>query len=85
MEERRVVVTGIGVITPLGLTVDELWDNLVNCQNSVCKISRFDASEHTCQIASEIKNFNPDDYLNPKQSKKWIYLFSMQQVLLLIV
>lgn len=70
MDERRVVVTGIGVITPLGKTVDELWENLVNCKNSVCKISRFDASEHACQIASEIKDFNVDDYLSPKVSKR---------------
>lgn len=70
MDERRVVVTGIGVITPLGKNLDTYWDNLVNCKNSVCKITKFDASEHACQIASEIKDFNPDDYLNPKQSKK---------------
>ncbi|MBQ0105256.1 MAG: beta-ketoacyl-ACP synthase II [Armatimonadetes bacterium] len=70
MDERRVVVTGMGVITPLGQTVDKLWDNLVNGRNSVCRITRFDASEHACQIASEIKDYNADDYLNPKMSKK---------------
>ena len=70
MEERRVVVTGIGVITPLGKTVDELWNNLLAGKNSICKITKFDASEHACQIASEIKDFNPDDYLDPKISKK---------------
>lgn len=70
MDERRVVVTGMGVITPLGKCVDELWANLLACKNSICKITKFDASQHACQIASEIKEFNPDDYLDPKISKK---------------
>ena len=70
MEERRVVVTGMGVITPLGQSVDVLWDNLVNGRNSICKITKFDPSEHACQIASEIHDFNEDDYLDPKISKK---------------
>jgi len=68
--ERRVVVTGMGVITPLGLTVDKYWDNIINGRNGVGMITHFDASEHACKIAAEIKDFNPDDYLDAKTSSK---------------
>ncbi|MBP5274345.1 MAG: beta-ketoacyl-ACP synthase II [Abditibacteriota bacterium] len=70
MPEKRVVVTGIGAITPLGADPDTLWDNLVNGRNAVGGITRFDASEHRCRIAAEIKDYDPARYLDVKLVKR---------------
>jgi 3-oxoacyl-[acyl-carrier-protein] synthase II len=75
MTERRVVVTGIGLVTPLGLNVKSTWDNLLKGKSGIRKISRFDASELTCQIAGEIDRspetgFNPEEFIEPRELKK---------------
>lgn len=57
--ERRVVVTGLGVVTPLGITVDSFWNSLIAGQCGVDKIASFDASAFDTQIAAEVKNFDP--------------------------
>ena len=57
--ERRVVITGLGAVTPLGHQVDVFWANLINGQGGVAKITRFDASEYDSQIAAEVKDFDP--------------------------
>ncbi|MDF2964786.1 MAG: fabF [Rickettsiaceae bacterium] len=75
MTERRVVVTGLGLITPLGLNVSSTWDNLLKGKSGLRKISRFDASELSCQIAGEI-NKSPEDgfdaqkFIEPRDIKK---------------
>ena len=66
---RRVVVTGIGLVTPLGTGTDKTWDALVNGQSGIGRITRFDASSHASQIAAEVKDFDPDLYFEPKQAK----------------
>ncbi len=70
MEKRRVVVTGLGALTPLGNTVSEYWDSLVNGVSGAAPITLFDASNFKTQFACEVKNFNPKDYMHPKDARK---------------
>jgi 3-oxoacyl-[acyl-carrier-protein] synthase II len=69
-EKRRVVVTGIGAVTPLGNTVAEFWQGLVTGQNGIGPITRFDASRHGTRIAAEIKNFDALLYMEKKEAKR---------------
>jgi 3-oxoacyl-[acyl-carrier-protein] synthase II len=66
----RVVVTGMGAITPLGLTVAELWDGLMAGRSGIGPITQFDASMLPCQIAGEIKGFDPAKYINVKEARR---------------
>jgi 3-oxoacyl-[acyl-carrier-protein] synthase II len=68
--ERRIVVTGIGLITPLGIGTKETWDAICEGRSGVKMIERFDTSEHKTKIAGEITNFNPEDFMNPKEARK---------------
>ena len=56
---RRVVITGLGVVTPLGIGVDKTWQALLVGQSGIGPITRFDASDYSCQIAAEVKDFDP--------------------------
>ncbi len=67
----RVVVTGLGAITPIGNTVEEYLDGLTSGRNGVAPITIFDASRHACRFGAEIKNFDPAKFLEPKESKRW--------------
>jgi 3-oxoacyl-[acyl-carrier-protein] synthase II len=67
--KRRVVVTGIGLTTPLGIGTEQTWNALINGQSGVGPITRFDASDQTSQIAAEVKGFNPEDWFEKKQAK----------------
>ena len=67
---RRVVVTGIGLICGVGHTTDEVWKNLLAGKSGVGKITHFDASAHACQIAAEVKNFDPLKFVERKEVKK---------------
>ncbi|MCG2811493.1 MAG: beta-ketoacyl-ACP synthase II [Candidatus Aminicenantes bacterium] len=68
---RRVVVTGIGLITPTGKSKDENWDNIRNGRGGIGKITRFDASRHASQIAGEVKNYDPNQYFDRKDLRKF--------------
>ncbi len=70
MDKRRVVVTGLGLITPLGVGVKTSWENLVNSKSGIKRITGFDASAFPTQIAGEVDNFNPEDYIELKEIKK---------------
>ena len=70
MEKRRVVVTGVGLITPVGIGVEESWKGLVEGRSGIRKLTRFDASAFATQIAGEVEGFNPEDYIEPKEIKK---------------
>ncbi len=70
MEKKRVVITGIGAITPIGLTAREFWNNLVAGKNGVGVITHFDASNYSTKIAAEVKGFNPEDHFDRKESRK---------------
>lgn len=66
----RVVITGIGAITPIGIGKDAFWEGLLAGKNGVGRITRFDASEYKAQIAGEVKDFDPSEYMNLKDSKR---------------
>jgi 3-oxoacyl-[acyl-carrier-protein] synthase II len=68
---RRVVVTGLGAVTPIGNDVREYWEGLRSGRNGVAGITLFDASRHACRFAAEVKNFNPAGQLEPKEVKRW--------------
>lgn len=70
LRRRRVVVTGLGTINPLGLSVDEFWQNLIAGNSGIRNISQFDASNLPCQIAGEIIDFQPNQYLEPKEARR---------------
>lgn len=70
MKLRRVVVTGLGAITPLGNNVTDYWNNLINGVSGAAPITRFDASKFKTQFACEVKGFNPEDYLERKEARK---------------
>ena len=66
---RRVVITGIGLVTPLGTGTQKTWDALVNGRSGIDRITQFDASRHASQIAAEVRDFQPEVYFEPKQVK----------------
>ncbi len=66
----RVVVTGLGVLTPVGHTVKEFWDNLLAGKSGVGRISRFDVSAYDCQIAGEVRGFDPAKVLDKKEARR---------------
>ena len=68
---QRVVVTGLGAITPIGNDVSSYWEGLSTARNGVAGITLFDASRHACRFAAEVKNFDPSGWLEPKESKRW--------------
>ncbi|MEK6548559.1 MAG: beta-ketoacyl-ACP synthase II [Nitrospirota bacterium] len=68
--KRRVVVTGLGLITPLGIGVEKTWSALCAGKSGVRRITKFDPSHHACQIAGEVTDFNPADYIEKKDIKK---------------
>lgn len=70
MSARRVVVTGLGVLSPVGNTVKEFWDSLVNGRSGIDRITYFDTTQYDCKIAGQLKNFNPDHYFNHKEKKR---------------
>ena len=68
--ERRVVITGIGLICSLGNTTDAVWQALLAGKSGVDRIAGFDASAFACQIAAEVRNFDPLGFIEKKEVKK---------------
>ncbi len=68
--KRRVVVTGIGLVTPCGVGVDNVWKNILNGQSGIGSLTRFDTARFDTKFAGEVKAFNPEDYIPPKEVKK---------------
>ena len=69
MSRRRVVVTGLGCVSPVGNTVDEAWANLLAGQSGIGLITKFDASAFSCKIAGEVRNLDLDSYISPKDAR----------------
>jgi 3-oxoacyl-[acyl-carrier-protein] synthase II len=70
MSRRRVVVTGLGLVTPIGIGVNETWSSALSGKSGITKITKFDASSFASQIAGEVKNFNPTEFLPPKEVRR---------------
>ena len=70
MELKRVVVTGLGALTPIGNNLNEYWDGLVNGKSGAAPIQQFDASLFKTQFACEVKNFNAEDFIDRKEARK---------------
>lgn len=81
MELKRVVVTGLGAITPVGNDVPEFWENLVNGVSGAGPITHFDASLFKTQFACEVKNFDVTKYIDRKEARRWTYTLSMLSLL----
>ena len=70
MSKRRVVITGLGVVSPCGIGVDKFWNSLVEGKSGIDKVDAIDTEKHVVKIAGEVKNFNPEDYMDPKEARK---------------
>ena len=70
MSRRRVVVTGLGIVSPVGNTVNDAWANLSAGKSGIGRITRFDPSDMPSQIAGEVRNFDPAQFLNPKEVRR---------------
>ena len=67
----RVVVTGLGAVTPIGNDVPTYWEGLSTGKNGVAPITLFDAARHACRFAAEVKGFDPSGSIEPKEAKRW--------------
>jgi 3-oxoacyl-[acyl-carrier-protein] synthase II len=67
---KRVVITGMGAITPLGNNLTDYWTGLINGKSGIGLITHFDASRHACRIAGEVRGFDPHDYVDRKEAKR---------------
>lgn len=70
MEKRRVVVTGVGIVSPLGCNINSVWNSLIHGESGIREIDIFDTSDLQVTIAGLVKDFNPDNYLEPKEQRK---------------
>ena len=70
MTKRRVVVTGLGLVTPVGIGVEESWKNIISGVSGISTITKFDPTNFPSKIAGEVKNFDPLLYLNPKDARR---------------
>ena len=70
MSKRRVVITGLGIVSPIGNGIAEAWDNAINGRNGIGPITHFDASVLPTRFAGEVKNFNPADWMNAKEVRR---------------
>lgn len=69
-KRKRVVITGLGLITPIGNNIESFWQNLINGQSGITKIDRFDASNFPTQIAAQVQDFEPADYIPKKDARR---------------
>lgn len=67
---RRVVITGIGLVTPLGHSIDDFWDNIISGRSGVSTITRFDVSELPTRIAAQVKDFDPQEFIEKKSIRR---------------
>jgi len=70
LSRRRVVVTGLGIVSPIGLNVSENWASIIAGRSGIANITRFDASAMACQIAGEVKGFDATQYISPKEVRR---------------
>lgn len=74
---RRVVVTGLGMLSPLGNTPEQTWENLLLGKSGIRNIDHFDTTEYSTKFAGLVNDFDAQNYMEKKKPKKWIFLFNM--------
>ena len=67
---KRVVVTGMGAVTPIGNNVEEFWDGIKKNKVGIGEITKFDVSEYKCKMGAEVKDFDPKQYMDPKAARR---------------
>jgi len=70
LTRRRVVITGLGIVSPVGNSIPEAWDSIVNGRSGITEVTRFDTTDFPVKIAGEVKGFNVGDYLSPKEARR---------------
>lgn len=70
MTKRRVVVTGLGAVSPFGVGINKLWSSLIEGKSGIATTTAMDLEKHTVKISGEVKDFNPEDYIDPKEAKR---------------
>ena len=70
MTKKRVVITGLGAVSPFGIGVDKFWDSIVKGKSGIAATTAINLDKHTVKISGEVKDFNPEDYMDAKESKK---------------
>jgi len=70
MSKRRVVITGMGIVSPVGLTLDENWQNITNGVSGIGAIDKFDSTGYPCQVAGQVKDFDPAKYMAGKEARR---------------
>jgi 3-oxoacyl-[acyl-carrier-protein] synthase II len=66
MSDRRVVVTGLGIVSSVGIGKDEFWEDITNGRSGISEVSSFDTSEYRCHNAGEVKKFVPEDFMSKR-------------------
>ena len=69
MSKRRVVVTGLGIVSPFGVGIDKFWNSLLEGKSGISTIENIPLDGHTVHIAGEVKDFKPEEYLDPKEAR----------------
>ena len=69
-KDNRVVITGMGAITPVGLNVTDFWQGITAGQSGIGPITQFDASQHPTQIVASVKGFDPTDYVDRREARR---------------
>lgn len=70
MSKRKVAITGLGIVSPVGNSVPEAWENIIAGKSGITQITRFDISDFSSKIAGEVKEFDVAEYLSPKEADR---------------
>ena len=70
LTNRRVVVTGLGIVCPVGSSIEKAWENIIAGRSGISQIDSFDASAFPVRISGAVRDFNADDYIKPKEQRK---------------
>src|SRR5581483_5316860 len=70
MEDRRVVITGVGAVTPIGIGKDAVWESILSGRQAGRRVTRFDPTPYSSKVAAEVNDFNPLDFLDAKRARR---------------
>ncbi|MCK4821409.1 beta-ketoacyl-[acyl-carrier-protein] synthase II, partial [bacterium] len=70
MSEHRVVITGLGAVTPIGTGVKKFWEGLITGRNGIAKVTHFDAANCRSKLAAEVKDFNAEEWIDKKSARR---------------